>query len=171
QAPSAVRRPPAARQAPPAPQAAQPQPAAGPMMVTQTHARHILIKTTQVTSDEKARNLLEQLRVRIANGESFAELARRYSEDGTAPQGGDLGWLSPGDTVPAFEAAMDALGEGQVSQPIQSPFAWHLILVEERRTKDMEDEFRRMQARRALLERRIGPAYEEWLDQLRAPAA
>ncbi len=172
QAPSAVRRPPAARQAPPAPtpQAAQSQPAAGPMMVTQTHARHILIKTTQVTSDEKARNLLEQLRARIANGESFAELARRYSEDGTAPQGGDLGWLSPGDTVPAFEAAMDALGDGQVSQPVQSPFGWHLILVEERRTRNMEDEFRRMQARRALLERRIGPAYEEWLDQLRAQA-
>lgn len=171
QAPSAVRRPPARQPtATPPPQATRAQPASGPMMVTQTHARHILIKTTKVTSDDKARNLLEQLRARIANGESFAELAKRYSEDGTAPQGGDLGWLSPGDTVPTFEAAMDALGEGQVSQPIQSPFGWHLILVEERRTKDMEDEFRRMQARRALLERRIGPAYEEWLDQLRAQA-
>ncbi len=171
QAPSAARRP-AARPpaAAPAPQPAPRQPASGPMMVTQTHARHILIKTNKVTTDDKARALLEKLRARIGHGESFAELAKRYSEDATAPQGGDLGWLSPGDTVPAFEEAMDALGDGQVSQPIKSPFGWHLIQVEERRSKNMENEFRRMQARRELMQRRIGPAYEEWLDQLRAQA-
>lgn len=174
QPPSAARRPAAKPAAKPV--APQPAPAAraqipsGPMMVTQTHARHILIKTNKVTGDDKARAVLEGLRTRIEHGESFAELARRYSEDATAPQGGDLGWLSPGDTVPAFEAAMDALAVGQVSEPIKSPFGWHLIQVEERRSKDLGDEFRRIQARRELTQRRIGPAYEDWLDQLRAQA-
>ncbi|HET8703740.1 peptidylprolyl isomerase [Castellaniella sp.] len=142
----------------------------GPMMVTQTHARHILIKTSKVVDDDKARAILEGLRNRIEHGESFAELAKRYSEDASAPQGGDLGWLNPGETVPAFEQAMNALQDGQVSQPVKSPFGWHLIQVEGRQTKNMEQEFRRMQARRELMQRRIGPAYEDWLDQLRSQA-
>lgn len=152
-------------------QAAASRPApSGPMMVTQTHARHILIKTSKVVDDDKARATLEGLRARIEHGESFAELAKRYSEDASAPQGGDLGWLNPGETVPAFEQAMNALQDGQVSEPVKSPFGWHLIQVEGRQTKNMEQEFRRMQARRELMERRIGPAYEDWLDQLRGQA-
>lgn len=157
----------AAAQAAQAASAAQPS---GPMMVTQTHARHILIKTTKVVSDDQARETLMRLRERIEHGEKFGELAKRYSEDASAPQGGDLGWLSPGETVPAFEQAMNALQNGQVSEPVKSPFGWHLIEVEDRRTKNMEKEFRRMQARRELLQRRIGPAYEDWLDQLRSKA-
>lgn len=160
----------AAKRPKPAPAPAPTQVPAGPMMVTQIHARHILIKTSKIVDDAKARATLEGLRNRIEHGESFAELARRYSEDASAPQGGDLGWLNPGETVPAFEQAMNALQDGQVSQPVKSPFGWHLIQVEERRTKDMEDEFRRIQARRVLMERRIGPAYEDWLDQLRSQA-
>ncbi len=144
------------------------QQASGPMPVTQTHARHILIRTSAVLSDEQARTRLEQLRQRILEGgESFADMARRYSNDASAPQGGDLGWLNPGETVPAFEQAMDALQDGAISQPIESPFGWHLIQVQERRTQDMADQFQRMQARQALFERRAGPAFEEWLDQLR----
>ena len=162
-------RPQAAPAPAPAPQARAAMPE-GPMMVTQTHARHILIKTSKVVNDDKARATLEGLRQRIEHGESFAELARRYSEDASAPQGGDLGWLNPGETVPAFEQAMNALQDGQVSQPVRSPFGWHLIQVEGRQTKDMQQEFRRMQARRELMERRIGPAYEDWLDQLRSQA-
>ncbi|MBV6273556.1 peptidylprolyl isomerase [Alcaligenaceae bacterium CGII-47] len=159
-----------AAQAAAAQRAAAPQQPTGPMMVTQTHARHILIKTTKIMSDDQAREILLRLRERIQHGEKFGELAKRYSEDASAPQGGDLGWLSPGQTVPAFEQAMDALQDGQVSEPVKSPFGWHLIEVEERRTKNMEDEFRRMQARRELMQRRIGPAYEDWLDQLRGKA-
>src|SRR5690606_23182601 len=142
----------------PAPAASRAPAASGPMMVTQTHARHILIKTSKVVDDAKARATLESLRTRIEHGESFAELARRYSEDASAPQGGDLGWLNPGQTVPAFEQAMHALQDGQVSEPVKSPFGWHLIQVEGRQTKNMEEEFRRMQARRELMEGRIGPA-------------
>ncbi|CAM5179685.1 Chaperone SurA OS=Castellaniella defragrans OX=75697 GN=surA PE=3 SV=1 [Castellaniella defragrans] len=162
---------------PPPPQPKQPEPApapqvpaSGPMMVTQTHARHILIKTSKVVDDAKAKQILENLRQRIEHGESFAELAKRYSEDASAPQGGDLGWLNPGDTVPPFEQAMNALKDGQVSEPVKTPFGWHLIQVEGRRTKNMEQEYRRLQARRILMDRRIGPAYEDWLDQLRSQA-
>lgn len=159
------------RSAPPPPTATQQAPMQqGPMMVTQTHARHILIKTTQVMSDEKAQTRLAQLRQRLVNGESFEALAKRYSEDASAPQGGDLGWLTPGETVPAFERAMDALEPGQISEPIQSQFGWHLIQVQERRTKNMENEFRRMQARQLLFQRRVEPAFEDWLSQLRGQA-
>jgi len=142
----------------------------GPMMVTQTHARHILIKTTKVMSDDKARARLEQLRQRIINGESFEDLAKRNSEDATAPQGGDLGWLTPGETVPAFEQAMNALEPNQISEPVKSQFGWHLIQVLERRSKNMENEFKRMQARQILFERRVEPAFEDWLNQLRGQA-
>jgi len=117
----------------------------------------------------EARDMLkvvEQLRQRIAAGESFADLARRFSADATAPQGGDLGWVNPGDTVPAFAQAMDALSEGEVSAPVQSPFGWHLITVEARRVQDMANELLRMQARQTLFERRAQPAFENWLAQL-----
>lgn len=151
-----------------APQApAEPQ---GPMMVTQTHARHILIKTSKVVSDEQAEARLRQLLPRLANGEAFDDLAKRYSQDGSAPQGGDLGWLSPGETVPPFEQAMNALSPGQISEPVQSPFGWHLIQVVDRRTRDMENEYRRMQARQVLFQRRADSAYEDWLNQLRGQA-
>ncbi|PLC55411.1 molecular chaperone SurA [Pollutimonas nitritireducens] len=146
------------------------QQAQGPMMVTQTHARHILIKSSKVMSDEKAETRLKQLRQRIVNGEKFEDLAKRSSEDVTAPQGGDLGWLTPGETVPAFEQAMNALEPGQISEPIKSQFGWHLIQVLERRTKNMENEFKRMQARQILFQRRIEPAFEDWLSQLRSQA-
>ncbi|NGM88570.1 molecular chaperone SurA [Parapusillimonas sp. SGNA-6] len=167
-----ARRPAAQAQAPapmPGP-AAQPMPQQGPMMVTQTHARHILIKTSKVMSDEQAETRLNQLRQRLVNGESFEDLAKRYSEDASAPQGGDLGWLTPGETVPAFEQAMNALEPNQISQPVKSQFGWHLIQVLERRTKDMEKEFKRMQARQILFQRRVEPAFEDWLSQLRGQA-
>ncbi len=147
-----------------------PAPHDGPMIVTQTHARHILIKVSKVMSDEQARLRLEQLRQRILNGDNFADLAKRYSEDASAPQGGDLGWLSPGETVPAFEQAMNALQPNQVSEPVRSQFGWHLIQVLERRNKDMGDEYKRMQARQALFQQRLEPALEDWLSQLRGQA-
>jgi len=153
----------ASTDAPPAPQ--------GPMLVTQTHARHILIKTSAVVSDEDAYTRLAQLVQRLEHGgEAFEDLARRYSQDASAPQGGDLGWLSPGETVPPFEQAMDRLSEGEISPPVQSPFGWHLIQVVARRTRDMEDEYRRMQARQVLFQRRADPAYEDWLNRLREQA-
>src|SRR5690606_29382222 len=130
----------------------------------------ILVKTTQVMSDDKARTRLEQLRQRLVNGESFEDLAKRYSEDVSAPQGGDLGWLTPGETVPAFEQAMNALQPSQLSEASKSQFGWHLMRVLERGTKNMEEVFTRRQARQRLFERRVVPAYEDWLSQLRGGA-
>lgn|SRR5690625_2867198 len=141
-----------------------------PMVVTQTHARHILIKLSQVTSDEQARERLQQLRERMLHGEDFSDLARSYSEDPSAPQGGDLGWLSPGETVPAFEQSMNALEINEISEPIRSPFGWHLIQVLDRRQKDMSDEMRRLQARQALFEQYAEPAFEDWLAQIHGQA-
>ena len=102
--------------------------------VTQTHARHILIKTNELTSETDARNRLLQLKERIENGAKFEDMARLQSEDASASKGGDLGWINPGDTVPEFEKAMNALKPGEISDPVQTPFGWHLIQVLARRT-------------------------------------
>ncbi len=141
----------------------------GPMPVQQTQARHILIKTTAVVTDEIARQRLEQIRQRIVQGgESFSDMAKRFSNDSSAPQGGVLGWLNPGETVPPFEKAMNALKEGEVSQPVQSQFGWHLIIVDGRRTQDMADQFIRNQARQQIFQQRSNVAFEAWLQQVRS---
>ncbi|MCK9507987.1 MAG: peptidylprolyl isomerase [Pigmentiphaga sp.] len=138
------------------------------MPVQQTKARHILLKTSQILSDEQARTRLSGLRDRLVQGgESFTELARQYSNDASAPQGGDLGWLSPSETVPEFERVMNSLEPGQVSQPIQSPFGWHLILVEDRRTQDVGRERQRSAARQTLFQRKVDQKYEDWASALR----
>ncbi|MGB4674238.1 MAG: peptidylprolyl isomerase [Azovibrio sp.] len=135
--------------------------------VRQTLARHILIRVSEVVSEADARRRLEDLRERLKHGEDFAELARLYSQDGSAVKGGELGWLNPGDTVPEFERAMDALQEGEVSEVIQSPFGFHLIKVEARRTQDLSQEKQRLAARQALRARKMDDAYQDWLRQLR----
>lgn len=134
--------------------------------IDQTHVRHILIKTSDVVSDSDALHRLQVLRERIQNGEDFAELARRNSADLSAAKGGDIGWVSPGDTVPAFERNMAGLAPNAISQPFKSPFGWHLIQVLERRTQGLSEERRRANARSALRERKIAESYDEWLQQL-----
>ncbi|MBS1190366.1 MAG: molecular chaperone SurA [Rhodocyclaceae bacterium] len=135
--------------------------------VQQTHARHILIRINEVVSEAEAKRKLENLRDRLAHGADFAELARLYSQDGSAAKGGDLGWLSPGDTVPEFERAMDALKDKELSPVVQSPFGMHLIQVVERRQRDMSEERQRLNAKQALRERKLEDAYQDWLRQMR----
>jgi peptidyl-prolyl cis-trans isomerase SurA len=135
--------------------------------VEQTHARHILIKVNEVVSESEARHKLEGLRERVKHGESFAELAKLFSQDGSASKGGDLGWIYPGDTVPEFERAMNLLAPGELSQPVQSPFGFHLIEVLERRVQDVSSERQRAAARQALRERKRDEAYQDWLRQAR----
>ena len=136
--------------------------------VEQTRVRHILIRTSEVTSEADARRRLSDLRERIVTGGAdFAELARLHSADGSASRGGDLDWVLPGDTVPDFERAMAALKPGEVSQPFKSPFGWHLLQVQERRAAALTQDRRRLQARLALKERKSDEAYQEWLRQLR----
>lgn len=135
--------------------------------VRQTRARHILIKTSEVVSESDATRRLTDLRDRILNGTDFAELAKLNSQDGSASKGGDLDWVYPGDTVPEFERVMDELKPGEISQPVKSPFGYHLIQVLERRVADVSAERRRLQARQALRERRAEEAFQDWLRQLR----
>ena len=141
-----------------------------PVLIQQTRARHILIKTNEAVSESEARSRLQALRERLDNKANFVDLARVHSEDASAPKGGELGWLSPGDTVPEFERAMALLKPGEVSAPVQSPFGWHLIQVLERRTEDMSKERQRLLARQELRARKSDEAYQEWLRQIRDKA-
>lgn len=138
-----------------------------PTSVQQTHARHILLRINEVVSESEARRKMENVRERIVNGVDFAEQARLYSQDGSASKGGDLGWLNPGDTVPEFERAMDALKPNELSPVVQSPFGMHLIQVVERRERDVSAERQRAVARQALRDRKLDEAYQDWLRQLR----
>lgn len=138
-----------------------------PVFITQTHARHILIKTSELVPEAEARARLQAIKQQLDKGADFAELARLHSEDGSAPQGGDLGWLSPGETVPEFEQAMDALKVGQISGLVQSGFGWHLIQVLERRNTDVSAEQKKQQARNAIRAYKADDAWQDWLRQLR----
>lgn len=141
-------------------------------VITQTRARHILIKPSEITSESDAINRLNQVRERIMHGgEKFENLARQFSEDpGSAAKGGELNWVNPGDTVPEFERAMNALQPGELSQIVQSPFGWHLIEVLERRQQDVTAERQRLLARQAIRERKLDEAVEDWVRQVRDQA-
>jgi peptidyl-prolyl cis-trans isomerase SurA len=136
--------------------------------VQQTHVRHILLRTSDVAPEAEVRRRLEEFKLRIQAGQvEFGTLARLHSLDPSGSRGGDLGWVYPGDTVPEFERAMNALKINELSDPVQSPFGWHLIQVLERRSEPASTERARQQARQALRERKSEEAYQDWLRQLR----
>ena len=139
----------------------------GAMVLQQTKVRHILIKTNELVSDSEAKRKLTELRDRLVNGGNFAELAKSHSNDLSSNKGGDLGWVYPGDTVPEFERAMDALKPGELSQPIKTAFGYHLMQVQDRKNEDVTQERERLQARQALRARKTDESYQEWLRQLR----
>ena len=137
-----------------------------PVVITQTHARHILIKTSEIVSESEAKKRLMEIKARIEGGADFAEQARRYSQDGSAQQGGDLDWLSPGQTVPEFEEVMNRLQPGMIDTA-QTQFGWHLIQVVERRDTDVSEQQERQQARLAIGTFKSDEQYQDWLRQLR----
>lgn len=140
-------------------------------MVKQTSASHILIKTNDIVSDEDAENRLNTLRVRVENGEDFAELARAHSDDMvSALRGGSLGWATPGMMVPEFEKQMNALADNEMSEVFKSRFGWHLILLHERREQNMAEEYKRSKAREQIHSRRMAEELEAWTRQLRDEA-
>jgi len=139
--------------------------------VTQTHARHILVRTSEVLSDDDAKTRLSQLRLRIVGGDDFATLARSHSDDtGSALKGGDLGWVNPGDTVPDFEQAMTALAPNEISAPFKTSFGWHIVQVLDRRQADTTAEVMRLKAKDAIRQRKAREATELWLRRLRDEA-
>ncbi len=136
--------------------------------VEQTHARHILIKVNEVVSADQAKARLEEIRQRIVNKTaSFEDMARAYSNDASASRGGDLVTLYPGDTVPDFETAMNALAPGEVSEPVKSPFGYHLIQVIERKKQDVAQDRVRLLARQAIRERKLDEAADSWAHEQR----
>ena len=120
-----------------------------------------------MVSESEGKARVERIRDRIETGGKFEDQARLNSEDASAAKGGDLGWLSPGDTVPDFESAMAKLKIGEISPPVRSQFGWHLIQVNDRRTQDITAERQRDQARMALRQRKSDEAFQEWLRQTR----
>lgn len=139
--------------------------------VVQTRARHILLRPNEQLSPELAARRLQEFKRAIADGKAkFEDLAKANSEDGSAEQGGDLGWVSPGGFVPEFEQAMDALPLNGISDPVPSRFGVHLIQVLERRDVVLETKQLREQARQALRERKYDEAYGDWMKELRARA-
>jgi peptidyl-prolyl cis-trans isomerase SurA len=141
-----------------------------PQMVQQYRVRHILIKVNEGTSEADAKLRIDQVRDRIANGAKFEEQAKLYSEDSSNSRGGELGWISPGDTVPEFERAVKSLKVGELSKPVRSPFGWHLIQVEETRTQDVSGEREKLAIKQQIRNRKIEEAYTEWARQLRDSA-
>ncbi|BBF87912.1 survival protein SurA precursor [Aquitalea magnusonii] len=141
-----------------------------PLLVEQYHTAHILIRTNEAVSDTDAKNRILQIRDRILRGAKFAEMAKLYSEDGSNIKGGDLGWVNKGDMVPEFEKAMVSLPVGTVSEPVRSPFGWHLILVDAKRNQDVSADRERQTIKQQLRLRKLDQAYLDWVRQLRDSA-
>ena len=136
--------------------------------VDQTKARHILIKTDEVNTDEDVQTRIKQLELRLRSGEDFATLALANSQDTlSAAKGGDLGWVNQGDTVPEFEEAMNGLAPGEISKPVKSEFGWHLIQVQERRTHDSTEEYERTKVRDLIRAKKYEEELFLWLRRLR----
>lgn len=138
-----------------------------PLVIEQTHVRHILVKLSEVMSEKEALHKLQTVKERLDNGGDFAELAKQYSEDGSASAGGDLGWVNPGDTVPQFEKVMNELQPNAISEPVRTPFGLHIIQVLDRRKQDMAKEAARLKARQEIRARKSDEAYQDWVRELR----
>ncbi len=138
--------------------------------LVQTHVRHILLRVGDGQSEPAARQKLLEIRQEVAAGGDFAKFARTYSQDGSASQGGDLGWVSPGETVPEFERAMNNLQDGQLSEPVRTEYGYHLIQVIARRDAEGSISQQMDIARQAIGQRKAEQAYADWLRQLRDTA-
>ena len=141
-----------------------------PAVVTQNLARHILLRTSPQLGEREAVQQLSELRQRLEGGASFEDLARQYSQDGSAPMGGDLGWAGPGQFVPEFEQALNALEPGQVSQPVVSRFGVHLIQLVDRRQATLTPREQREMLRNVVREEKLEKAQANWLQEIRGQA-
>lgn len=140
-------------------------------VIQQTKARHILLKASAIRSDEQTRQLATELRTKIKAGTPFADLARQYSEDiGSAMEGGELGWTSPGQMVEAFQQAMEKTTVGEISEPFRSRYGWHIVQVEDRRLQDVTDDMRRNLARNYLQQKKYQEELDTWLRKIRDEA-
>ena len=140
-------------------------------VINQTLARHILIRPTQILSQEDARLRIVDIRQRISSGGDFANIAKASSDDkASAAEGGSLDWVSPGKMVPAFEEEMNKLKPGEISQPFQTQFGWHIVQVLSHRKHDNTEQVQRSQAVQLIRKRKTEEAIQDWLRRLRAEA-
>ena len=141
------------------------------VMVTQTHARHILVRTSAILNEEQAKAKIQGIYDQLKAGADFAKLATADSDDpGSAKQGGDLGWVDPGTMVPAFQAVMDKTQPGEISEPFQTQYGWHILQVLGRRQADQTDEDRRNRAYQAIFARKSEEVIQHWLSELKDSA-
>ena len=140
------------------------------IVVRQSKTKQILLKKNQIISEDEIKKKLSNIRNLIIEGMSFSEAAERYSEDGSAANQGDLGWLNPGDTIPEFEKEMDNLRIDEISQPIKTALGWHLIQVNERREKDLSSESLRQRVKEGLLKQKTEIKFKDWVKTLREGA-
>ncbi|MGN0922809.1 peptidylprolyl isomerase [Ectopseudomonas mendocina] len=137
----------------------------------EVHVRHILIKPSEIRSEEETRRLVERLYQRIVDGDDFAELAKSFSEDpGSALNGGDLNWIDPNALVPEFREVMNNTASGELSKPFKSPYGWHVLQVMGRRATDSSAQFREQQAANLLRNRKYDEELQAWLRQIRDEA-
>lgn len=138
---------------------------------SQTKVRHILIRPSEIRTEEEAKAIAADLHQQLTNGADFDALAKENSEDpGSALNGGSLGWASGDQFVPIFTQVMDATDIGGLSEPFSSQFGWHILNVEDRREQDMSEEARRNMAADLLFRRRFEEERQEWLKEIRDEA-
>jgi len=138
------------------------------VIIKQTKLRHIIIKQNEITPEEEILKRLSRFRNLIIDGsETFENLSKQYSEDGSAANGGDLGWISPGTTLPVFESTYDSLNIDEISKPINTDLGWHIIQVTDRRENDLTDESIKYSARMQLINQKTELIYKDWVKQLR----
>jgi len=140
------------------------------VVVKQSKVKQILLKKNQIVSENEIQKKLEHIRNLIIEGMSFSEAAEKYSEDSSAANKGDLGWLNPGATIPEFEKIMDELDLNEISQPIKTALGWHLIQVTDRREKDLSTESLRQRVREILLKQKTDIRFNDWIKTLREGA-
>jgi len=138
------------------------------LLIKQNKLRHIIIKQNEITPEEEIINRLSRFRNLIIDGsETFGNIAKQYSEDGSSAEGGDLGWVNPGTTLPIFESTYKGLDINEISKPINTPLGWHLIQVIERRENDLTDKSIRYSARMQLVNQKTELIFQDWIKQLR----
>ena len=141
------------------------------MMVLQTKVKHILVMPNEIRSDKDSKGRIKQVYKKLDNGANFAELAKEYSDDpGSAASGGDLGWVNPGDMVPAFDRVMSEIEPGILSQPFKSKFGWHILQVDERKETDLGEQVQRNQIYQMLQSRQFEEELPIWLRKIRVEA-
>ena len=140
------------------------------IVVRQSKTKQILLKKNQIISEDEIEKKLSNIRNLIIEGMSFSEAAERYSEDGSAASKGDLGWLSPGDTIPEFEIEMDNLELNEVSEPFKTSLGWHLIQINDRREKDLSSDSLRQKVKGSLLKQKTEMRFKDWVETIREGA-